>query len=70
MRKHCSFSSTGAEGLAKQYLTFLQDPSYNPPIANKDVVMPDLVNAVTFVNYEFNIKPSIFASMRGLTPLS
>ncbi|MEK3796052.1 S-layer homology domain-containing protein [Paenibacillus sp. FSL R7-0204] len=61
-----TFSSTGAEGLAKQYLTFLQDPSYNPPIANKDVVMPDLVNAVTFVNYEFNIKPSIFASMRGI----
>lgn len=28
--------------------------------------MPDLVNAVTFVNYEFNIKPSIFASMRGI----
>lgn len=61
-----SFSSTGAEGLAKQYLTFLQDPSYTPSIANKDVTMPNLVNAITFVNYEFNIKPSIFASMRGI----
>ena len=52
--------------MAKQYLTFLQDPSYTPSIANKDVTMPNLVNAITFVNYEFNIKPSIFASMRGI----
>lgn len=28
--------------------------------------MPNLVNAITFVNYEFNVKPSIFASLRGV----
>ncbi|OME72054.1 hypothetical protein BSK65_06650 [Paenibacillus odorifer] len=61
-----SFSSTGAEGTAKQYITFLQDPSYKPSIANSAVVMPDLTNAITFVNYQFNAKPSIFASLRGI----
>lgn len=52
--------------MAKQYLTFLQDPSYTPSIANPDVTMPNLVNAITFVNYEFNVKPSLFASLRGV----
>ncbi|MNC61433.1 hypothetical protein D3C75_1113740 [compost metagenome] len=28
--------------------------------------MPDLVNAITFVNYQFDLKPSIFASLRGI----
>lgn len=61
-----SFSSLGAEGLAKQYLAFLQDPSYTPSIANAGVEMPDMVNAITFVNYQFTLKPSIFASLRGV----
>ncbi|MBY9077569.1 S-layer homology domain-containing protein [Paenibacillus sp. HN-1] len=61
-----SFASTGAEGTVKQYLTFLQDPSYNPSIANSDVDMPDLVNAITLVNYQFTVKPSLFASLRGV----
>ncbi|MNI48147.1 hypothetical protein D3C73_1027010 [compost metagenome] len=61
-----SFSSAGAEGSAKQYISFLQDPSYTPSIANSDVDMPDLVNAITFVNYQFDLKPSIFASLRGI----
>lgn len=56
----------GAEGLAKQYLAFLQDPSYTPSIANAGVEMPDMVNAITFVNYQFTLKPSIFASLRGV----
>jgi len=58
--------SSRGESLVKQYLTFLQDPSYNPSIANPAVAMPDLVNAVTFVNYQFDIKPSIFPAMRDI----
>ncbi|WP_168120007.1 S-layer homology domain-containing protein [Paenibacillus sp. HB172176] len=61
-----SFSSTGAEGYVKQYLTFLQDPTYTPATANPDVDMPDLTNANTFVNYQFDVQPSIFPSMRGV----
>lgn len=61
-----AFTSLGAEGAVKQYLTFLQDPTYTPSIANTDVEMPDLANANTFVNYLFTVKPSIFASLRGV----
>lgn len=58
--------STKAESLVKQYLTFLQDPAYTPSIANPSVSMPNLPNAGTFVNYQFDIKPSLFPSLRNI----
>lgn len=61
-----TFKSIGTEGTVKQYLTFLQDPTYMPSTANPDVVMPDFANANIFVNYQFTIKPSLFASLRGV----
>ncbi|PGS56552.1 hypothetical protein [Bacillus sp. AFS041924] len=61
-----SFDDQGAQGLVKQYIQFLQDPTYNPGIANKSTYMPNLKNAATFVNSDFNIKPSIFASLRSV----
>ncbi len=60
------FSDTGAEGLVKQYLVFLNDPTYKPATASPGAKMPDLVNAKTFVNYEYTVKPSIFPSMRDI----
>jgi hypothetical protein len=61
-----SFEDQGAQGLVKQYVTFLQDPTYKPAIANKGTYMPNFKNAVTFVNTDFNVKPSIFASLRSV----
>ncbi|GGD86383.1 S-layer homology domain-containing protein [Paenibacillus nasutitermitis] len=61
-----AFAETGAEGLVKQYIAFIQDPTYKPSTANPKVVMPDMTNATTFVNHDFDIKPSIFASLRGV----
>ncbi|PGL70080.1 hypothetical protein [Bacillus sp. AFS055030] len=60
------FENKGAEGSVKQYVKFLQDPTYKPEIANKNTYMPNLKNAVTFVNSEFNLKPSIFPSLRSV----
>ncbi|MFD0716362.1 S-layer homology domain-containing protein [Paenibacillus sp. GCM10027626] len=60
------FANAGAEGLVKQYLAFLDDPTYTPSIASPGTSMPDFTNAVTFVNAEFNMKPSIFASLRNV----
>lgn len=61
-----SFDDQGAQGLVKQYIKFLQDPTYNPKIANKSTYMPNLKNAVTYVNADFNVKPSIFPSLRSV----
>ncbi|THF84229.1 S-layer homology domain-containing protein [Cohnella fermenti] len=60
------FSSTGNEGLAKRYIEFLSDSTYTPSIASPDAALPDLTNAITFVDKDFTIKPSIFASLRGV----
>lgn len=59
-------ANTGAEALVKQYLTFLADPTYTPALASPKAQMPDLVNAKTFVDYQFTVKPSIFPSMRDI----
>jgi len=58
--------STTAEVQVKQYIAFLQDPTYKPSVANKATAVPDLTNATTFVDSSFNVKPSIFASLRGV----
>lgn len=60
------FANTGAESLVKQYLAFLGDPTYTPALASPDAKMPDLANAITFVNYQYTVKPSIFPSMRDI----
>ncbi|SFB02567.1 S-layer homology domain-containing protein [Cohnella sp. OV330] len=57
---------TTAELQVKQYIAFLQDPSYKPSVANSATKVPDLTNATTFVNSSFDVKPSIFASLRGV----
>lgn len=61
-----SFEDQGPQGLVKQYVKFLQDPTYKPGVANKSTYMPGFKNAVTFVNADFNVKPSIFASLRSV----
>ncbi len=61
-----ALSSDGAEGLVKQYIAFLLDETYKPSVANPTVAMPDLTNAITFVNAEFSLKPSLFPSLRGV----
>jgi hypothetical protein len=60
------FSDSGAQSLVKQYVKFLKDPTYKPSVANKDAYVPALTNATTFVNAEYNVKPSIFAAMRNI----
>ncbi|URN96742.1 MAG: S-layer homology domain-containing protein [Candidatus Pristimantibacillus lignocellulolyticus] len=57
---------TDSEALVQQYIRFLQDPSYTPSIANSATEVPDFTNALTFVNADFDVKPSIFASLRGI----
>ncbi|MFC5404443.1 S-layer homology domain-containing protein [Cohnella soli] len=61
-----TFADTGAQGNVKQYIKFMQDPTYKPSIANEMTYVPNLVNAQTFVNQSFTVKPSIFPSMRGI----
>lgn len=64
-----SFDETGSQGLVKQYLSFMADPTYSPTTANTAMtssVPTSLTNAKTYVNEQFNVKPSIFASMRGV----
>lgn len=60
------FSDSGAQGLVKQYINFLQDPTYTPSIANVKTSMPSFTNAITFVNSEFNIHPSLFPALRDV----
>ncbi|HML36354.1 MAG TPA: S-layer homology domain-containing protein [Bacillota bacterium] len=59
-----TFADTGAESLVKQYITFLQDPTYTPGIANTDTYVPDFTNAITFVNKDFTVHPSLFPALR------
>jgi hypothetical protein len=61
-----NFSGSGAQGLVKQYINFLQDPTYTPSIANVKTSMPNFTNAITFVNAEFNIHPSLFPALRDV----
>lgn len=61
-----NFSGSGAQGLVKQYINFLQDPTYTPSIANVKTSMPNFTNAITFVNAEFNIHPSLFPALRDI----
>jgi hypothetical protein len=59
--------SSDAEASVKMYLGFLRDETYHPATANPAVDMPtDLSNASTFVNYEFDVKPSLFPALRGV----
>ncbi|WP_442574514.1 hypothetical protein ACSBPH_11745 [Microbacterium sp. F51-2R] len=59
--------SSDAEAAVKMYLGFVQDATYRPATANPGVDMPtDLANAKTFVNYEFDVKPSLFPALRGV----
>ena len=59
--------SSDAEASVKMYLGFLEDATYHPATANPAVDMPtDLSNASTFVNYEFDVKPSLFPALRGV----
>lgn len=60
------FSDSGAQGLVKQYIKFLQDPTYKPSIASAGSQIPNFTNATTFVKAGYNVKPSIFAAMRGI----
>ena len=59
--------SSDAEASVKMYIGFLQDATYHPATANPAVDMPtDLSNANTFVNHEFDVKPSLFPALRGV----
>jgi hypothetical protein len=59
--------SSDAEASVKMYLRFVQDATYRPAIANPGVAMPThLSNAKTFVNHEFDVKPSLFPALRGV----
>jgi len=59
--------SSDAEASVKAYIGFVQDETYHPATANPAVDMPtDLSNANTFVNHEFDVKPSLFAALRGV----
>lgn len=60
------FSDSGVQGLVKQYIKFSQDPTYKPSIANAGSQVPSFTNATTFVKAGYNVKPSIFAAMRGI----
>ena len=59
--------SSDAEASVKAYIGFVQDETYHPATANPAVDMPtDLSNANTFVNHEFDVKPSLFPALRGV----
>jgi len=59
--------SSDAEASVKAYIGFVRDATYQPETANPGVDMPThLSNAKTFVNYKFDVKPSLFAALRGV----
>ncbi|SFT20667.1 S-layer homology domain-containing protein [Paenibacillus sp. BC26] len=61
-----NFADNGPRGYVKLYLQLMQDPTYDKtanPAAN---ALPDLVNAGNYVNADLDIKPSIFAALRGV----
>ena len=61
-----SFSNTGAQSQVKQYIEFLQDSTYTPSIANTATDLPSFTNAITFVNKDFTVHPSLFAALRDV----
>ncbi|EPR14065.1 hypothetical protein [Ruminiclostridium papyrosolvens] len=60
------FSDTGSQGFVKQYIKFLQDPTYTPS-NNLTEISSILTNAQTFVNKDFTIKPSIFPTLENVS---
>jgi len=59
--------SSDAEASVKMYIGFVRDETYHPATANPGVDMPThLANANTFVNHEFDVKPSLFPALRGV----
>ena len=60
------FSDTGSQGLVKQYIKFLKDPTYTPS-NNLTEISSILTNAQTFVNKDFTIKPSIFPTLENVS---
>ena len=59
-------NDSGAQGNVKQYIKFLQDPTYTPS-NNLTEISSKLTNAQTFVNKDFTIKPSIFPTLENVT---
>ncbi len=60
------FSDSGAKGYVKQYIKFLQDPTYMPS-NNLTEISDQLANAQTFVNKDFTLKPSLFPTLENVT---
>lgn len=60
-----TFSDKGIQGTVKQYINFLEDPSYDTT-NDANITGLDLINAETFVNKDFTIHPSLFASLRNV----
>ena len=60
------FKDTGAQGTVKQFLAILADPAYG---TDNDAAISALTlsNAVTFVNKDFTLEPSIFPSLRNVS---
>jgi hypothetical protein len=60
------FGDTGAQGTVKQFLTILADPAYGTD-NDSAISALTLSNAVTFVNRDFTLEPSIFPSLRSVS---
>jgi hypothetical protein len=60
------FGDTGAQGAVKQFLTILADPAYGTD-NDSAISALTLSNAVTFVNKDFTLKPSLFPSLRKVS---
>lgn len=59
------FSDEDLQGTVKQYVKFLRDPSYDTT-NDANISGLDLINTETFVNKDFTIHPSLFASLRNV----
>lgn len=59
------FSDEGAQGTVKQYIAFLEDPSYG---TGNDAAFTalDLANTEIFVSKDFTLQPSLFPSLRNV----
>ncbi|GEM_PF-1014707 len=62
------FAETGAYGDVKQYVRFVRDSTYKPSEANAVIgaTLPNFANSRTFVNADYDVKPSIFAALRSV----
>jgi len=62
------FAETGAYGDVKQYVRFVRDSTYKPSEANAVIgaTLPNFANSHTFVNADYDVKPSIFAALRSV----